>query len=356
MILNANKYSDKKIVWHPDKLEALRTNIVTPPLYVRIKPTNKCCHGCPWCIYNSSYNNTDFQAMGMHNIVNQISVLSRDKMLEILSDLKEMGVNCVTYSGGGEPLIYPHIEEMFRVTKNYGIGLSIITNGQLLDRTKELYDADWVRISMDYCNAKMFAKSRKLSEDKYQQLLNNIANFADKKVPTCDLSINYIITKENYLNIFEAAELLKSLGVNNVRFAPVWTKNHYQYHLLMKQDVLSQLHRAERLETDSFKVYHTYKNFDNADKRSYKKCFIQQIIPAIGADYNVYNCHNKSYTADGIIGNIKEQSFKQMWFSEQTKEHFNTFNAKVCCKCQCANDPKNIFIHELLDCWGDNYV
>jgi len=35
-------------------------------------------------------------------------------MLEILSDFKEMGVKAITFSGGGEPLIYSHIEEVMK--------------------------------------------------------------------------------------------------------------------------------------------------------------------------------------------------------------------------------------------------
>jgi radical SAM protein with 4Fe4S-binding SPASM domain len=37
-----------------------------------------------------------------------------------------------------------------------------------------------------------------------------------------------------------------------------------------------------------------------------------QVVPVIGADGNVYNCHNKSYTEEAIIGNINNQSFENM--------------------------------------------
>jgi MoaA/NifB/PqqE/SkfB family radical SAM enzyme len=354
----SNKYSDKKIVWRADKLEALRTNVVTPPLYVRIKPTNLCCHGCRWCIYNSPLTNANFKALGMHDTVNQKSILSREKILEVLSDLKDMGVKCTTYSGGGEPLMHPNIEEIFAVTKEYGIGLSIITNGQLLSGggANELCEADWVRISMDYCDASTFSQSRKLPEASYQILIDNIVNFASKKATSCDLTVNYIITHENHHKLYEAAVLLSGLGISNVRFSPVWINDYFKYHQSIKTEVLLQLDRAKQLETNTFKVYHNYKIAKDADVRTYHKCFIPQIIPAIGADYNVYNCHNKSYTTDAIIGSIKDQSFKQMWFSPQTKKHFEEFDAQKCCRCQCANDPKNILIHELIDCYGDDYV
>jgi radical SAM protein with 4Fe4S-binding SPASM domain len=81
-----------------------------------------------------------------------------------------------------------------------------------------------------------------------------------------------------------------------------------------------------------------------------------QYNPVIGADGKVYNCHNKSYTDDGCIGSITNQSFKQMWFSEQTRKYFEEFNPQIHCQCQCANDKKNLFMHELIDCYGDNFI
>ena len=81
-----------------------------------------------------------------------------------------------------------------------------------------------------------------------------------------------------------------------------------------------------------------------------------QIIPVIGADYNVYNCHNKSYTDDGKIGSIKNRSFRDLWTSTEALRFFETFNPQEHCQCQCANDKKNIFIHEMINCYGDNYV
>jgi hypothetical protein len=45
-----------------------------------------------------------------------------------------------------------------------------------------------------------------------------------------------------------------------------------------------------------------------------------------------------------------------MWFSESTKKHFESFNPQLHCQCQCANDDKNLFIHDLIKFNGDNYV
>jgi hypothetical protein len=42
------QYSDLKIFLHPEKLKALSQGVVTAPIYVGIKPTNRCDHGCEY--------------------------------------------------------------------------------------------------------------------------------------------------------------------------------------------------------------------------------------------------------------------------------------------------------------------
>ena len=81
-----------------------------------------------------------------------------------------------------------------------------------------------------------------------------------------------------------------------------------------------------------------------------------QTVPVVGADLNVYACHNKAYDNTGCIGSLKEQSFKDLWFSEATKQYMESFNAKHRCMHECSNDRKNIIINQVLDASTDNFV
>ena len=123
-------YETSKIFRHPYKLQSLLEGKVTAPIYVRVKPTNRCNHHCFYCAYDS---NSPIK-------IDRTLEIPCEKMMEILADFKNMGVKAVTFSGGGEPLIYPHIEETMEKTLDYGIDLSIITNGQKLNNKRaELY-------------------------------------------------------------------------------------------------------------------------------------------------------------------------------------------------------------------------
>jgi MoaA/NifB/PqqE/SkfB family radical SAM enzyme len=328
---------------------------VTAPLYVRIKPTNRCNHNCFFCIYNESYGN-------MHGTMVKRDELSREKLLEILDDFKNIKVKAVTYSGGGEPTIHPDIEEVLQKTLDYGIDLSIITNGQRLNGNiaKLLAKAKWVRISMDYADAEGFKISQRGSARMFDEIIENIQNFT--KMPhECDIEVNFIITKESHSKIEKATKLLKELGVDNIRFSPVWIKDVEDYHEYIKRYVLNLIPVLKKeYETEKFKVYSSYSEHSvskEAMHRPYTTCPFMQIVPVIGADYKVYNCHNQAYSDKGLIGSIEHQKFSKLWFSKETAEYFLKFNPQISCEgIQCAADSKNIFMNDLLNTSPDNFI
>jgi MoaA/NifB/PqqE/SkfB family radical SAM enzyme len=347
-------YSDLKIAWFPDKLASMRECRILPPIYVRVKPINRCNHKCFFCVYHEP------DKAGMHEDMDAKDVLPTSKWHEVLTDFDSMGVRAVTYSGGGEPLMHPACVDLMYRTLELGIDLSIITNGQLLtgDRAMALYSAKWVRVSIDYHNATQFAENRRVAERGFDQIMANIQAFAARKNPDCDFGINFIVHKSNCDGLAELAAKLKSLGAENVRFSPMWIKGFKEYHLPIKERVEAQLREAASLVDDNFTVNTTYSlDFCGFSlDRHYTRCHFGQVVPVVGADQNVYACHNKAYDHTGLVGSIRNQSFEQMWMGGDAEKFFATLNPQVSCRHQCANDAKNLIIQKMIDSAGDNFV
>ncbi|MDO8517087.1 MAG: radical SAM protein [Nanoarchaeota archaeon] len=357
----AQRYGNLKIVWHHEKLNSLLENKITAPLYVRIKPTNKCNHNCFYCSYNPDIDNPNILST---NFKRQDEI-PQEKMMEILSDFKDIGVKAITYSGGGEPLIYPHIGEAFEKTLDYGIDLSIITNGQKLNgkNAEQLANSKWVRISLDAADQKTFEQTRRVSGKLFYELEENINNFAKIKKPECEFGINFVVNHLNNTKIYEAAKFFKEHGVNHIKFTPRWIEHGWEeYHAPFKESSIEQIKRAQQeLPEDNFEnrfaIFDTYENDFNmtgVSERKYPKCYIMQTIPVIGADSKVYFCHDKTYTKNGALGSIEDKSFKELWFSEKAKEKFNNFNPKKECQQHCTYDSRNILINDSIRCYGDD--
>ncbi len=340
MDIKATPYSNLKIFAHAEVLNELEKGIRKAPIYIRIKPTNYCNHKCYYCSYADS-------ELGLRDSVNKQDQIPWEKMQEIISDMQEIGVKAVTFSGGGEPLVYPHIVEAMKRILDAKIDLSIITNGQLLngDRAEILAKAKWVRISFDAANAETYAKVRKLNLKAFDEVCENIKKFSSIKDKNCELGVNFVINHENEKQVYDMAKMTKNLGVNHIKYTARITKNLFEYHEPFKNSVIEQIHKAQReLEGANFKVINKYEgDFESAMvfHRCYEHCYINQIFTVIAADSKVYFCHDKAYVSDGVVGDLSNQSFKELWFSDEVVKRYKEFNPQKECNHHCVYDDRN---------------
>jgi MoaA/NifB/PqqE/SkfB family radical SAM enzyme len=347
--MKENVYDISKLTFHPEKIRALAEGKITAPISARIKPTNKCDHKCFYCAY------TPGNGCSVSETINMKDEIPKVKLLEVLTDFSEMGVKAVTYSGGGEPLIYPDISEAMRKTLDLGIDLSIITNGQKLcgEKAEILKDAKWVRISASENNAQLFSETRKRPASWFYELQDNIRQFALHKSSECELGINYVVNKKNSKEVYNSVKYFMELGVNHIKFTPLCNADFREYHKDIKEDVLSQIEKARKdFSGPNFVVYDTYKNdfeLTGLYDRKYPVCYFKQVVPVIAADSKVYFCHDKTYNKQGILGDLKNMSFKELWFSKDTEKRFKEFDPRKYCQHHCTYDSRNILTERIIN-------
>lgn len=346
MQIQATPYSNLKIFHHVDLLKKIGKEERVAPLYIRIKPTNVCNENCYYCHYKNSYLSLDEY--------NPADYIPRDKMMEIIDDLRDMGVKAVTFSGGGEPLVYPYIAEAMQKLLDAGIDLSMITNGTLLQEENAhlLAQAKWVRLSIDSCKDDLYSKLRGVPKGTFNKLCKTIEAFSKQKLSSCELGINFVVTAENHRDVYEMARLMKSVGVNHVKFTPLCSNETEAYHAPFKDQVMADIQKAKELEDEHFRVIDLYtSDFNRVSQgirifdRAYEKCYIKEFICVIAANQKVYYCHDKAYLKNGAVGSLKEQSFKELWYSDETTEKFKKFNAHQICNEHCVYDDRNILLN-----------
>lgn len=342
MEINATPYSDLKAFCHTDKLMSIKKGVPSAPIYVRLKPTNVCNQHCYYCAYADS-------EMGLIDDIKYQDSISWEKMREIIENFGEIGVKAITLSGGGEPLVYSKILDTMRLILEKKMDLSIITNGQKLEGeiAQVLANSKWVRISFDSSNAKTYAKARGISTEAFAQVCDNINKFSKIKSKDCELGINFVINHENSKEIYDAAKLVKGLGVNHIKFTARITKDLEKYHEPFKLNVIDQIHKAiEELSEPGFSVINKYEyDFNSVFQRKYSKCYMKEFVTVVAADCKVYFCHDKTYTTDGVVGNLKETSFKELWFSKEVQDRFKNFNPIKECNHHCVYDDRNMLLN-----------
>jgi MoaA/NifB/PqqE/SkfB family radical SAM enzyme len=343
-------YTRMKVFHYKDKLDSLPKDLeaILPPVQVRIKPTNICNHNCWYCAYRA-----DKLQLGQD--MNRTDSIPREKMIEILDDIISMGVKSVTFSGGGEPFCYPHLLEAATKLASSGVKFAALTNGSRLSGEVARVFAEhatWLRVSMDGWNDASYRKYRGCPDGEFTRIIGNVERFK-KLTRTCFLGVCIVVDQHNYTHLHELIGILKDCGVNSVKVSPCIISNtmqeNHDYHLPLFETVKQQTQRAQADFTDSgFEIYDAYHYSLGTFAKAYHWCPYLQIVPVIGADLNVYSCHDKAYNLkEGLLGSIGDTRFRNLWFSD--KKRFFQIDPSRYCNHHCVVDSNNRMIMEYLD-------
>lgn len=339
-------YSELKIFHHTDCISKFIRNERTAPIYIRIKPTNICNHRCYYCAYANDL-------IWDGRTVNSRESIPWEIMKNTLYEMKEMGVKAVTFSGGGEPLCYPAINETLQTVDSLGIDCSMITNGQALmgEVINYLKRAKWIRISFDSAQKKTYEAIRGVNT--YDQVVDNIEKFAHVKDNSCTLGINCVISNSNSNEIWDICSLVKRLGVDNIKLSPIMVReSQAEYHGKIKENVMEQIKDAKiQLEDEKFRIVDKYSDdvaLNDSYMKEYSKCYIQNFVTVIAADSKVYRCHPQAYIKAGEIGDLSQMTFKEIWFARETIDKMNNFDPRKECKFRCAFDERNMLLNDFV--------
>lgn len=348
-------YTRMKAFHYPEKLRSLPREEprILPPIHVRIKPTNVCGHNCYYCAYRAD-------ALQLGEDMNLRDLIPREKMREIIADLAEMGVKAVTFSGGGDPFCYPHLLETAQQLARSPIHFASLTNGARLEgEVAEVFarHATWLRISIDGWDDRSYAEYRGVREGEFSKVLRNVAAFK-KLGGACYLGAAVIVDQKNVEHVFELTARLKDLGVDSVKICPCIVSNkgreNNAYHQPIFERVKAQTDRAQtELSGSGFEVYDAYHLLEETFDKGYTWCPYLQVITVIGADQNVYACHDKAYNLGcGLLGSIKQRRFKDFWMHDKSK--FYAINPSVHCNHHCEDNMKNKMVLEFLEAHPDH--
>lgn len=343
----AQLYSNLKFLKFADNLTAIEERRVVAPVHVRIKPTNTCNHNCWYCAYR-----TDDLKLGED--MNEMDSIPRKKIFEIVDDLIEMKVKAVTFSGGGEPLLYKPLPDVVKALAAGGIKIGTLTNGtNLKGRMAEAFAeyGTWVRISVDAWDDNSYVEFRGAKPNSFSKLLDNMRAFVATDTK-CVLGVSLIVGKSNYRQIADICRQFKDVGVNHVKISGVVVGNdvieNTAYHAEIKDEVAKQIDVASSLPDDHFDILNHYHDLDTRFDKPYSNCPFLQFLTIIGADQTVYTCQDKAYTDDGKLGSIVDRRFKDFWFSPENKKKLYEFDPSVLCAHHCVSHTKNLAITDIL--------
>lgn len=130
-------------------------------------------------------------------------------------------VQAVDFTGGGEPLLQPHLVEWVSQASKAGCETGFLTNGTLLseDKVKQLIAAgiDWICVSIDGASADVFETIRPGA--RFEKICRHLKNLTSQRIGRRPrVAINFVMMEQNVDQLEEMVELAADLGVDQINF------------------------------------------------------------------------------------------------------------------------------------------
>lgn len=326
-----NRFQSFKVLAHAEKIRRIVDGQIPPPVEWVIYPSNICGYRCGHCIM--SQEQQDHRAM-----------LSRGAMDRIPGDAIKHGIECVIFSGGGDPLLNPHTNEAARRLKEAGIKTGINNQGYLLD---DVTPYNFVRYSVDAATPETYQAIHNVPKgDGWERVNQNIARHAELRAAgrKIEMGLAFLITPLNFHETYDFCVWAQKYNPDFIHIRPAYLDADYldqKYPgggLKIKDEIVPNLRETARMiKADFPNAYFTIEKFEGFwTPKQYSKCRATPLMAVTSGDGAFLICQDRGISKREEYlrwGDYNTQTFDQIWFSDEHKKVIDSIDLDKCPRC-----------------------
>lgn len=292
-----------KILYYLEEVDDLVRGGIVYPVTCEIDLTNRCQLRCEFCIY--------------HNYLDKNRVdLDWNIYKNLLLEMRKLGVKSITFTGGGEPLLYKQFDKASNLALNHGFEIGLVTNGILIEKhLPVLQNFKFVRISFDAGTPETYKKIK--GKDRFYDVLRGASALSDSGYSA--LGFSMVLTEDNHHEIADFKWIAKQYGGIYAQVKPAWK-------LCDIEKTTEDVNPKDVFITERYSV----------NQRSMLACQIAGLIGQVSATGHLYYCCVNRGNNQFIIGDLKEDSFSNIM---KKRRNFNP-DLRHCGSCRYMNYAK----------------
>lgn len=333
-ISGSNPYGNQnKLLWHMPRICEFMNSGSTFPIQVELNPTNNCNMACKWCLTEYAHKKEDMD----------IEALKR-----FLREFAELGGKSIDWTGGGEPSMYPHIDEAIQYAAEVGLKQGMMTNGLFKPSLVEtlVENMTWVRVSLDSTDNDSYCEMKGVGPRSLQKVLDNMRGMCEYETrPRVVANVN--LSRWNYPTLEQTVLDAREQGIDGFQVRPVLPQPGElisDSEVDFYRDVVGRLDGLKKYERKGFQVFFSYDKFldmisGDVYLRPYEKCQYHQFIVVLNANGDLCVCTHHLGDDRFTFGNVYESSVGEIWKSDRRKQtlrfcdrQLDFKECQICCK------------------------
>jgi len=336
-----------KLMFHPERVAAWLRGENVPPVYMEVSPSGGCNHRCVFC-------GLDF--MGYKPVFLDTALLAAR-----LAELGEYGLKSVMFAGEGEPLLHRDMPSLALGAREAGIDVAFTTNGVLLSgkRLAPLLEASsWIKVSCNAGTAATYARIHGTRPGDFERVLSNLERAVELRARrglACTLGLQILLLSEVVSEVEGLARRCRDIGLDYLVVKPYSRHPQSLAAPLAAPDPEVCRDLAQRLEPladDRFAVVfrHTAMDKQREAVRPYARCLGLPFWSYVDASGKVWGCSVFLGDERFYYGNIREQSFREIWEGPKRRASLAWMDAHCdagTCRAGCRLDEINRYLWAL---------
>lgn len=338
----------QKLLWHKERVEAWLRGERIPPITIDCALTRRCTYRCIYC-YGQLQANDEKK-------------MTRDVIFRFLDVAAEIGVKAISFVSDGESTCSPYLYDAILRGKANGLDMALGTNGYLLnrDRLEEILPAlTYLRFNVSAAEASRYTEIMGCNEKCFYKVCDTIRKSVEikkKKKLDVTLGLQMVLLPDFKDQIIPLVKLGKELGVDYtvIKHCSDDEDGSLGVDYSKYYKMIRVLKDAEKYSDENYLVGVKWSKILSKGKRRYIRCYGPPFITQFSGSGLVAPCgmlFNRKYKKYHI-GNIVENSFKEIWKSERYWQVMDLlasdkFDARKMCGSLCLQHKVNEFLWDL---------
>jgi radical SAM protein with 4Fe4S-binding SPASM domain len=335
-----------KLIYHVSRIHQWLKGETIYPIYIEIGLYGGCNHRCIFCAFDFLRYKPD--------------ILDEDCLKKFVLEAAKNGVKAILYSGEGEPLLHKDAIDIIVFTKKAGIDVALVTNGVVFDKDKAkrtLGYLTWLKVSLNAGLEKSYALIHKTKKEDFHIVINNIkeaVKIRDKNKYSCTIGVQFLLISQNYREVIILGRILSDLGVDYLVIKPYCqhpSSNNRADPKFKYKNLFYLEEELEKYSKNNFQIIfrrHTMEK--QKERKPYEHCLGLPFATHITAKGDVYPCNLFLGKKEFVFGNIRKESFKNIWEGRRRKKIMAAIYNKwdiINCRKVCRLDEINRYLWEL---------
>lgn len=313
------------LLYRFDDLKRLQSGEMIAPSFVDLHLSDVCNQHCIGCAFNEH---------------RESEIMPEDKFRKAADILMDNGVKSFAFCGGGEPCTARYLVNAWNHITDRDCYFSMLTNGSLL--TPEIMETmiskgTFIRISLEASNPKDYAKYKQVDKDQFYKVLSNTAQLVLIKQTSgsqCSVGIKFAVSKtlRGKQHYIDGINLAERLNVDRLTFRAIRGTSE-------ELDAADSIEESELLN-DAINVLkpecRVAKSLVKTSFTKVPKCWLSPIHTVMNWKGDLFICCYYYFRRERhLIGNIFEQDFKELWYSDRHKQLIKDIRPEECHTVDC---------------------